>query len=291
MLLGAHVSPAGGPANAVRNGEERGCEAIQFFNQSPRAWRAREYTGEEVAAYREAFEASGVQATVIHAVYLINCASEDNQIREKSLQALRTALRSGAALGVQGVVLHAGSALKAADADAVGKAIDRAATVIREALAESERCALHLENTAGAGGTLGRSFRELAALIEKAGGDDRLGMCLDSCHLYASGFDVRTPESLARIVDECDEVVGLDRLGSLHVNDAKTALGSNVDRHAPLGDGELGVGGCATFLSEPRFEGLPAIFEGPGAEGKGATKKDIDLMKRLRRRGLKARTG
>ncbi len=288
MLVGAHVSPAGGPAQAIERGVERGARAIQFFNQNPRAWRAREYTEAEVSAYREAFDASGVEATLIHAVYLINCASEDREIRQKSLQALKIALRSGAALGVEGVVLHAGSALKAADDAGVGKAIDRAAAVIREALAESERCPLHLENTAGAGGTLGRSFPELAALIEKAGGDDRLAMCLDSCHLYASGFDVRTPKSLAQVIDECVEVVGLDRLRSLHVNDSKTALGSNVDRHAPLGDGELGAGGCATFLSEPRFEGLPAIFEGPGVEGKAATKRDVDLMKRLRERGRKA---
>jgi deoxyribonuclease IV len=285
LLVGAHVSPAGGPANAVRNGQERGCRAIQFFNQSPRAWRARVYSDEEVAAYHEAMAASDVEATVIHAVYLINCASEDAEIRGKSLEALKIALRSGDVLRARGVVLHAGSALKSD----VGKAIERAAKVIREALAESERCPLHLENTAGPGATLGRSFYELAALIEKAGDGERLGTCLDSCHLYASGFDVRTPQSLAEVVDECVAVVGLERVGSLHVNDSKTALGSNVDRHAPLGDGELGRDGCATFLSEPRFEDLPAIFEGPGVEGKAPSKKDVDTLKRLRRRGLKAR--
>jgi deoxyribonuclease-4 len=285
MLVGAHVSPAGGPANAVRNGEQRGCAAIQFFNQNPRAWRAREYRDEELAAYREALEGSPVQATVIHAVYLINCASEDREIRKKSLAALTIALRSGDALGARGVVLHAGSALKSD----VGRAVDRAARVIREALAESDRCPLHLENTAGSGGTLGRSFRELADLIERSGGDERLGMCLDSCHLHASGFDVRSPTRLSKVLDECVEVVGLDRLGSLHVNDSKTALGSNVDRHAPLGEGELGEDGCATFLSEPRFEGLPAIFEGPGFGGKAVTKEDVDALKRLRKRGLRAR--
>jgi deoxyribonuclease-4 len=285
MLVGAHVSPAGGPANAVRNGEERGCEAIQFFNQSPRAWRARVYTDEEVAAYHRAFASSQVQATLIHAVYLINCASEDRELRDKSLRALTTALRSGDALGIDGVVLHAGSALKSDVDDAVG----RAAAVIREALAESERCPLHLENTAGSGGTLGRSFRELAALIEQAGGDKRLRMCLDSAHLFGSGFDVRTPESLAKVIDECVAIVGLDRLGSLHVNDSKATLGSNVDRHAPLGKGELGSAGCATFLSEPRFEGLPAIFEGPGVEGKAPAKRDVSTLRRLRTQGLKAR--
>jgi deoxyribonuclease-4 len=290
MLVGAHVSPAGGPANAVGRGEERGAEAIQFFNQSPRAWRAREYTDEEVTAYRTALEASNVvQACVIHAVYLINCASEDPEIRAKSLNSLTIALRSGAALGARGVVLHAGSALLGADEAATGRAVTRAAGVIREALAESADCPLHLENTAGSGGTLGRSFHELAALIEQAGGDERLGMCLDSCHLWASGFDVSTADGLTGVIDECVEVVGLERLGSLHVNDSKTPLGSNVDRHAPLGAGHIGRGGLAVFLSEPRFEGLPVIFEGPGVEGKAPARGDVDLMRELRAEGLSRR--
>jgi deoxyribonuclease-4 len=290
MLVGAHVSPAGGPANAIGRGEERGAAAIQFFNQNPRAWRAREYNDEEVAAYREALEASDmVEALVIHAVYLINCASEDKEIRRKSLNSLTIALRSGHALGARGVVLHAGSALLGADEDTTGRAVTRAAEVIREALDESEVCPLHLENTAGSGGTLGRSFHELAALMDQSGGDERLGLCLDSCHLYASGFDVRTPEGLAKVIDDCVAIVGLERLSSLHVNDCKTGLGSNVDRHAPLGEGELGLEGCATFLSEPRFEGLPAIFEGPGVEGKAPAKGDVDLMKKLRKQGLKRR--
>jgi deoxyribonuclease-4 len=285
MLVGAHVSPAGGPARAVDRGVERGAEAIQFFNQSPRAWRAREYTEEEAAEYREALEASTVQAALIHTVYLINCASRDRVIRRKSLQALTTALRSGAVLGVSGVVLHAGSAL----AGDVNRAIARAGKVIREALEDSEECPLHLENTAGSGGTLGRSFEELSGLIEAAGGDRRIGLCLDSCHLYASGYDVRTAEGLREVIDECVGIVGVDRLASVHVNDSKTGLGSNVDRHAPLGEGELGAKGCAVFLSEPRFDDLPGIFEGPGVEGKAPSKADVDAMKRLRKRGLSAR--
>jgi deoxyribonuclease-4 len=285
MLVGAHVSPAGGPARAVDRGVERGAEAIQFFNQSPRAWRSREYTEDEAAEFREAIAASSVEAAMIHAVYLINCASQDRTIRRKSLTALTIALRSGAALGVGGVVLHVGSAL----AGDVKRAITRAGKVIRAALDDSEDCPLHLEDTAGSGGTLGRSFSELAALMEAAGGDERLGLCLDSCHLYASGYDVRTADSLRDVMDECFEVVGAHRLGSLHVNDSKTGLGSNVDRHAPLGQGELGDAGCAVFLSEPRFDGLPGIFEGPGIEGKAPAKADVDAMKRLRKRGLSAR--
>jgi deoxyribonuclease-4 len=285
MLIGAHVSPAGGPANAVARGVALGATAIQIFNQSPRMWRGRLYTEEEVAAYHEAFAASPIEALVIHAVYLINCASDDPEIRDKSLAAVTLALRAGDQLGAKGVVLHAGSA-KTGD---VGEAIARAGAVIREALSESESCPLLLEDTAGAGGTLGRSFHELAALMEAAGGDERLGLCLDSCHLYASGFDVRTEDALAAVLDECVEIVGLDRLGCLHVNDSKSTFGSNTDRHAPLGAGELGDDGCAVFLSEPRFEDLPAIFEGPGFGGKQAEERDIEAMKRLRAAGLKAR--
>jgi deoxyribonuclease-4 len=285
MLVGAHVSPAGGPARAVERGGERGAESIQFYNPSPRAWRAREYTEEETAEFRETLAASSVDAALIHTVYLINCASRDRTIRRKSLNSLTIALRSGAALGVNGVVLHAGSAL----GGDVKRAVTRAGKVIRAALDDSEGCPLHLEDTAGSGGTLGRSFSELAALIEAAGGDERLGLCLDSCHLWASGYDVRTADGLREVIDECVGMVGVERLGSVHVNDSKTGLGSNVDRHAPLGEGELGANGCAVFLSEPRFDGLPAIFEGPGVEGKAPTKADVDAMKRLRKQGLTQR--
>jgi deoxyribonuclease-4 len=287
MLIGAHVSPAGGPAKAVERGIERACRSIQFFNQSPRAWRPREYSADEVAAFRQAMAEADIDAAVIHAVYLLNCASEDEEIRGKSLAALTTALRAGAALGVHSVVLHPGSALKAGGS--VDAALERAAAVIAEALDESEECVLHLEDTAGAGGTLGRSFEELARLIELAGGGERLGVCLDSCHLLASGYDIRTAEGLSDVVDEFDRVVGLDRLGSLHVNDSVTPLGSNRDRHANLGDGEIGPDGIAAFLSEPRFEGMPVIFEGPGAAGKAVERVDVENAIALRERGLAER--
>jgi deoxyribonuclease IV len=286
MLIGAHVSPAGGPANAVARGVERGCRAIQIFNQSPRQWKPTEYDDDKVEAYKEAMKGSEVEQLLIHAVYLVNCASEDPDLREKSLISLTASLRAGKALGAVGVVLHAGSALKS-DAKT---AVARAAEVIKEALAESDGCDLHLENTAGAGGTLGRTFEELAALIDGAGGGKRLGACLDSCHLLASGYDIRTADGLGKVVDEFDRVVGLDRLGSLHVNDSKTALGSNVDRHAALGEGELGVEGCTAFLSEPRFDGLPCVFEGPGVAGKAVEPVDMAIAWRMRAEGLKARS-
>ena len=286
MLVGAHVSPAGGPANAVGRGVERQSWAIQFFNQSPPAWRSRVYTDEEAAAFRSAVDDSAIEATLIHAVYLINCASTDRSLRKKSLTSLTNALLSGDAIGAHAVVLHAGSAL----AGQVGAAIKRAGKVIREALESSESCPLHLENTAGAGGTLGRSFEELAALLEAAGGGKRLGVCLDSCHLYASGYDIRTPKGLASVLDDYDAVVGLDRLGSLHLNDSQVGLGTNRDRHAVVGEGELGPNGCATFLSEPRFEELPCVLETGSRKPRSAPDvDDIDLAWKLRKQGLRRR--
>jgi deoxyribonuclease IV len=287
MLIGVHVSPAGGPANAVERGTERAARSIQIFNQNPRAWKPREYSDEEIADFRSAMADSDVDALLIHAVYLLNCASEDEEIRAKSHLSLTTSLRAGAALGANAVVLHPGSALK--DGGEARAACERAGKVIAAALAETADCPLHLENTAGAGGTLGRSFEELALLLEVAGGGKRLGACLDSCHLLASGYDIRTAEGLAAVLDEFDRIVGLDRLGSLHVNDSATPLGSNRDRHINLGDGELGRPGCGAFLSEPRFEGLPCVLEGPGAKGKGVDRDDMEDAFRLREEGLAAR--
>ncbi|MEA2353162.1 MAG: deoxyribonuclease [Thermoleophilaceae bacterium] len=285
MLIGGHVSPAGGLVNAWNRGVERDCDAIQIFNQSPRAWRHRDYDESDVAEFRELLAKGPVRAIVIHAIYLINPASKDEVIRQKSLAALAHALRTGDRIGAHGVVIHPGSTV----GEPLEEAIDRVGDAIRHVLAESESCPLYLENTAGAGGTIGRSFEELARLIELGGGDERIRICLDSCHLLASGFDVRTAEGLSEVIDRCVDIVGLERLGCLHVNDSQTALGSNRDRHAPLGTGELGREGCAAFFSEPRFEGLPAIFEGPGLEGKGAALADIRVARELRVEGTAAR--
>ena len=280
MQIGAHVSPAGGLYKAVERGSELGAESIQIFNQSPRMWRPTSYSEEDFARFREAREGSPIGGVLIHAVYLLNCASDDPEIRAKSLTSLTHSLCVGDAIGATGVVLHPGSA----KTGHVGEAIARAGEVIAEALSESERCALHLEDTAGAGGTLGRSFEELAALIEAAGGDERLGMCLDSCHLLASGYDVRTVEGLDDALAECDRTVGLGRLHSIHLNDSMTPLGSNRDRHAPPGEGEIGEDGLAVFLSEPRFADLPVVLE-TGTDGGAVAAEDIMLARDLRKRG------
>ncbi len=229
--------------------------------------------------------ASPIDAVLIHAVYLLNCASEDADIRAKSLASLTNSLRVGAAIGASAVILHPGSA-KTGD---VGEAIDRAGAAIGEALAESEGCELHLENTAGAGGTLGRSIDELAALIERAGGGERLGVCLDSCHLFASGYDIRTPRGMAAVVREAGRKLGRERIRSLHLNDSQTPLGSNRDRHANVGAGELGEEGCAAFLSARGLQRLACVLETPGENREGASREEVALAVALRERGLAAR--
>lgn len=285
MLLGAHVSTAGGLPRAVERGVERESDAIQIFNQSSRAWRPMVRGDAEVEEFHAAMAASAVDAIVIHAVYLINCASMEDEIRTKSLAALTDALRLGDRIGASGVVLHPGS-LKGRD---YGDGMRMVGEALREVLAESERCPLLLEDTAGATGTLGRDFDELARLVELGGGGERLGICLDCCHLLASGFEIRTPEALATVVDEFESKLGLERLGCLHVNDSAMPLGSNRDRHANLGKGELGRAGLRSFLSEPRFDSLPALIETPGRDEKGPDRREVRLAKRLRREGLEAR--
>jgi deoxyribonuclease IV len=284
MLIGAHVSPAGGLYKAVERGVERGCTAIQIFNQSPRMWRPTGYGPDDFAAFREAQAASPIRAVLIHAVYLVNCASEDAEIRAKSLVSLTNSLRVAEAIGAS-VVLHAGSA-KQGD---VGEAVTRAGGTIGEALADSEGSELHLENTAGTGGTLGRSFAELAALIESAGGSPRLGVCLDSCHLLASGYDIRTPRGADAVFAQARRELGTGQIRSLHLNDSQTPLGSNRDRHANIGEGELGESGCAAFLSAPGIQRLPCVLETPGENREGPPRAEVELAGALRERGLAAR--
>ena len=248
-------------------------------------WRPTNYGPDDFAAFREAMEASPVEAVVIHAVYLINCASKDAELRKKSQASLTHALRIGDEIGAAGVVLHPG----AQKGEPLGPSMKRAAKTIAAALKASDSCPLLLEQTAGHKGLLGRDFDQTAELIERAGSGKRLGLCLDSCHLYVQGYDVTDPSHLDEIVAEADAKVGLERLGCLHVNDTAAPLGSCRDRHANIGKGEMGPKGLATFLSHPAFEALPATLETPGPDKKGSDKKEVTAAKRLRKEGLKRR--
>src|SRR6185312_1259473 len=208
MFVGAHVSTAGGLDKAVGRGKELGCESIQIFNQSPRMWRPTKYGEEDFAAFREAMDASKVEAVIIHAVYLINCASTDKELRKKSRDSLTRALRIGDAIGAAGVVLHPGSQKD----EPLGPSIKRAAKVIAGAIKDTDSCRLLLEQTAGHKGLLARDFNQIADLIDGAGGDKRLGLCLDSCHMFVQGYDITDGTHLAAVLNEADAKVGIDRL-------------------------------------------------------------------------------
>jgi deoxyribonuclease-4 len=285
MLVGGHVSTAGGLVAAHERGVEAGCDAIQIFNQSPRMWRPTNWKDEDISEFRSRMKKGPIKSVVIHAVYLINLGSDDDEVRVKSLESLKHALRVGEAIGADGVVLHPGSAKKGD----VGEAMKKIADGIQECLSETESCRLLLEDTAGAGGTIGRSFEELAELIDMCGKDKRIGVCLDSCHLLASGYDVRTADSLGGVMAEFAKVVGKRRLRCVHVNDSKVELGSNRDRHATLPNGVLGKKGLSAFLSEPAFEKLPALLETQDEKANEDMPQQMKVARKLRAAGLKAR--
>jgi len=287
MLIGIHVSTAGGLDRAVERGVEREADAIQIFNQSPRAWRPTRYTEADFAAFNEAIDESRIEAVVIHAIYLINLATTDRELRRKSTQSLTHALRVGDGIGADGVVVHAGSRQDAPHSAAVR----RVGKQIGGVLDESESCPLLLENTAGTQGPLGRSFDELADMIDAGGGGKRLGVCIDCCHLFASGFEIGTPAAMGVVVDELDSKLGLDRVLCLHVNDSAAPQGSNRDRHAELGTGEMGKAGLRPFLSEPRFDKLPALIETNKSDDAEHDLNEVRTAKRLRREGKKRRDG
>jgi deoxyribonuclease-4 len=279
VLFGAHVSSAGGISKAIDRAEELGCDAMQVFTQSPRMWKPTAHSDDEIARFRARRDEVGIQAVVCHALYLVNLGSPDRALHRKSVAAMRASLETAAAIGAEGVVFHVGSHL--------GKGLEagyeRAVPALRELLAlTDERLWLVLENSAGAGGTIGRSVDELAALVDRLDRHERLGICLDSCHWWVSGIDVTDPETLDAALAELDDKIGLDRLRCLHVNDAGAPLGSNRDRHASLGLGEMGDG-LATFVAHPAFEALPAILETHGPDGGYAG--ELRLLQDLRRRG------
>ena len=272
MLIGAHVSPSGGPAKAVERGTERGCHSIQIFNQNPRQWAARDYSQDEIDDFHVAMEASDVDALLIHAVYLLNPASEERDFREKTLGVLTTSLRMGAALGAVGVVLHPGSALKTE----VGPALERASEVIKEALAESAECPLHLEDTAGAGGTLDRLVEELARPIEprrrRVAARGVPGL-LPSLRVGVRHPRRRAPGRRVGRFRLRDRDAGRRPAGAASSTTADQAWGFNRERRQVPGRRDRPSG--PALGREPRFEGLPCVLEGPGAKGKALDADDV----------------
>ncbi|MGH3038753.1 MAG: deoxyribonuclease IV [Gaiellaceae bacterium] len=284
MLAGAHVSTAGGIHTAIDRAVERGAESVQVFTQSPRAWRPTNHPPQNIERFKQARAEAGIGAVVCHAVYLINLAATDKNVRAKSHAALVQTVEVACAIEAEGVVLHVGSHLGAG----FEAGLEAAVPALEEALGACDGpTRLLVENSAGAGDTIGRSLKELGAVFDRLDHHPRLGLCLDSCHLWVSGVDVTDPAVYAAVLDTIDERMGLDRLRCLHVNDAAAELGSNRDRHANVLDGTMGEG-LGVFLADPRVQGLPAILETPGPDNHGPDAAEVQRLKDLHARATGA---
>jgi deoxyribonuclease-4 len=284
VLVGAHCS--GGVKGALDRAVEIGADAVQLFAQSPRAWRFPEHDPAVLERFRERREELGMGAVYVHSLYLVNLASPKDDFYEKSVSVMRSTMETACAIDADGVVFHVGSHL----GSGFEAGLERAVPAL-EQVAElcSERTWLLVENSAGAGGTVGRSVEELAAIVDRLGRHPRLGICLDTCHLWVSGYDVTDPDAVDRLVQEVDARIGLDRLRLLHVNDAGAPLGSNRDRHANIGEGELGDA-LTVILGHPAVRDLPAVLEVPGADDHGPDAEEVRKLRRLAAKAARRRT-
>ena len=274
---------SGGIHTAIDRAEAIGADAVQVFTQSPRTWRPTNHDPANFERFKERRREVGIEGVVCHALYLVNLAAPDDAVYEKSVAALVNTMDVACAIEADGVVFHVGSHLGAG----LETGLDRALPALERALEHcSDTTWLLIENSAGAGGTIGRSIEELAILVDRLDGHRRVGICLDSCHLWVSGVDVTDPAALDDCLDEVDETIGLDRLKALHVNDAEAELGSNRDRHANVGEGVLGEG-LGVFLANPRLQGLPTILEVPGKDGHGPDADEIRKLRELHARSMK----
>lgn len=280
MLIGAHVSSSGGIHNAIDRAVAIGAESVQVFTQSPRTWRPTNHDPASFARFRKRRAEEGIGGVVCHALYLCNLAAPDDAVYGKSVAALRNTMEVAVAIGADGVVFHVGSHL----GSGFEAGLERVLPAMEQVLQlSSEETWLLMENSAGAGGTMGRSVEELATLYERLGRHPRLGVCLDSCHLYVSGVDVTEPALLDACLDEVDSTIGLDRLRALHVNDSAAPLASNRDRHANILEGLLGER-LGVFLGNPRLQGLPAVLETAGPENRGPDANEVRKAKELHAR-------
>jgi len=289
MLIGAHVRAGKGLVPALQHGADIGADSVQIFTQSPRMWKPSQYGDEVLEAYRAAqAEHPSVVSTYCHATYLINLASPDAALADRSRSCLTANLSTADGMGAEGLVLHIGSHRGSGFETALPAVAAALVSSLDEVDTDVEGCPILLENAAGAGDTVGRSFEELARVIDAAGGDQRLGVCLDTQHLWASGIPFATVEEADDLIALVDSTVGMDRLRCLHLNDSKVDFGANRDRHENIGDGTIGADGLASLLGHPALQGLPAILEVPG-EGDGARASDIAAARAALQLGLEAR--
>jgi deoxyribonuclease IV len=283
VLLGAHVSSSGGIHTAIDRIEAMGGEAVQVFTQSPRTWRPTNHDPANFERFKKRRAEAETGAAVCHALYLVNLASPNDDVYSKSVAALKNTVDVACAIEADAVVFHVGSHQGAGFEAGLERVVPALAEILERC---NETTWLCMENSAGEGGTIGRSIEELTLLYEALDRHPRLGVCLDSCHLFVSGYDVTDRAELDSVLAELDRSIGFDRLRCLHVNDSKAPLGSNRDRHDNIGDGLMGDK-LAVFLGHPRLQGLPALLEVPGENGRGPDEVQMRKLKELYARATK----
>jgi deoxyribonuclease-4 len=277
-VLGAHVDTSGGLHLAFERAAAMGAVAIQAHPTPPGFWGSPKLDEERISRFKEAAEAAGRPPFYFHAVYLINLAGDDPTLRQRSESTLTGYLRAADELGIRGVIFHTGSHKGAGFETRLPTITEHLKNVMERANPNQAR--LLIENNAGMGGCVGARFEEIRAMLD-ALDDPRAGACFDTCHAFASGYDLRTQESACATLDEWERVVGIDKLEVIHCNDSQTGLGSNRDRHANIGLGEIGEEGFRVLLHEPRLAALPFIIEVPGFDGKGPDAANMEILRRL----------
>jgi len=277
MPLGAHVSTAGGLSTCVARAQALGAECMQIFLSAPQRWQQPRHTDEQVDEFCRLVSEAGIGPNFAHATYLTNLAATDPGIRQRTVENLRAYTAWADRLGLAGIVVHVGSGR--------GQPIPEAEVQVAEALAEvlegGSTSALLLENSAGSGDLLGSRFEQIGALFERLGHDARLGLCVDTAHTFASGYDLRGDDGIARAVDEISAHIGIDRLRLIHANDSKVGLGSAVDRHENIGQGRLGEDAFTRMLAHPALGSVPWVLEVPGYDDKGPDLPNMEALKRL----------
>ncbi len=280
MLLGAHMSIAGGVDLAPLRGQNVGCRAIQLFTKSSNQWRARPLPPEEIERYRANLQAAGIAHTVAHDSYLINLASTDPPVYQRSMAGFQEELERAEALGIPYLVTHPGAHMGAGEETG----LRQVANSIRDLLkwTKGYRAQVVLETTAGQGTSLGHRFEQIAAILDQIGLPERTGVCLDTCHLFAAGYDIRTPQGYADVLGAFDRIVGISHLKVIHLNDSKKGLGSHVDRHEHIGKGAIGLEAFRCLVTDPRLRGLPMILETPkDGDFVLADRRNLDTLLRL----------
>jgi deoxyribonuclease-4 len=274
--LGAHMSIAGGLARAIDRAVATGCEAVQIFSKSSNQWRSRALTDTEVGLFRQRVAETEVEPIVAHASYLINLASPDPTLRRRSTDALEDELQRANSLGLAGVVLHPGAYTTSSEAEGLARIADAITDVLARHPPGSAN--LLLEQTAGQGTVLGHRFDHLRSIIDRVDDASKLGVCLDTCHLVAAGYDIISPDGYVDAFDEFEAVVGLDRLKLFHLNDSKQPLGSRVDRHETIGRGYIGTEPFGRLLRDDRFRNLPMVLETPKSGHGAPSSSEADPM-------------